>query len=50
MRGIMAAQVSRAVRLKMADDVIVNEGSLEDLAQKVEDMHKKYMQACRVSE
>lgn len=49
-RGIMAAQVSRAVRLKMADDVIVNEGSLEELAEKVEDMHKKYMQACRVSE
>lgn len=49
-RGIMAAQVSRAVRLKMADDVIVNEGTLEELAQNVEDMHKKYMQACRVSE
>jgi len=49
-RGIMAAQVSRAIRLKMADDVIVNEGSLEELAKNVEDMHKKYMQACRVSE
>lgn len=49
-RGIMAAQVSRAVRLKMADDVIVNEGTLDELAQKVEEMHKKYMQACRVSE
>lgn len=49
-RGIMAAQVSRAIRLKMADDVIVNEGSLEDLTQKIEEMHKKYMQACRVSE
>ena len=49
-RGIMAAQVSRAIRLKMADDVIVNEGTLEELAQKVEDMHKKYMQTCRVSE
>lgn len=49
-RGIMAAQVSRAIRLKMADDVIVNEGTLEELALKVEEMHKKYMQACRVSE
>jgi dephospho-CoA kinase len=49
-RGIMAAQVSRAVRLKMADDVIVNEGSLEELSQKVEEIHKKYLQACRVSE
>jgi dephospho-CoA kinase len=49
-RGIMAAQVSRAVRLKMADDVIKNEGSLEELNQNVEQMHKKYMQACRVSE
>jgi dephospho-CoA kinase len=49
-RGIMSAQVSRAVRLKMADDVIKNEGSLEELNQNVEQMHKKYMQACRVSE
>jgi len=49
-RGIMAAQVSRAIRLKMADDVIENEGTLEELHQKVEEMHKKYMQACRVSE
>ena len=49
-RGIMAAQVSRAIRLKMADDIIVNEGSLEELTQKTEEMHKKYMQACRVSE
>jgi dephospho-CoA kinase len=49
-RGIMAAQVSRAIRLKMADDVIKNEGTLEELNQNVEAMHKKYMQACRVSE
>lgn len=49
-RGIMAAQVSRPIRLKMADDLIKNEGTLEELTQKVEEMHKKYMQACRVSE
>lgn len=49
-RGIMAAQVSRATRIKMADDLIENEGSLDELHQKVAEMHKKYMQACIVSE
>jgi len=49
-RGIMAAQVSRATRIKMADDLIENEGTLEELHQKVSEIHKKYMQACIVSE
>lgn len=49
-RGIMAAQVSRATRIKMADDLIENEGSLDELHQKVTEIHKKYMQACIVSE
>lgn len=49
-RGIMAAQVSRATRIKMADDLIENEGSLEELHQKIAEIHKKYMQACIVSE
>lgn len=48
-RGIMAAQVSRATRIKMADDLIENEGTLDELYQKVTAMHQKYMQACVVS-
>lgn len=49
-RGIMAAQVSRAIRIKRADDLIENEGTLEELAQKVGEMHQKYQQACIVSQ
>ena len=48
-RGIMAAQVSRATRIKMADDLIENEGTLEELHEKIVEMHQKYMQACIVS-
>lgn len=48
-RGIMAAQVSRATRIKMADDLIENEGTLEELHEKIAEMHQKYMQACTVS-
>jgi dephospho-CoA kinase len=49
-RGIMAAQVSRATRIKMADDLIENEGTLEELHQKIVEIHKKYLQACADSE
>ena len=49
-RGIMAAQVSRATRIKMADDLIENEGPLEELHEKIAEIHKKYMQACIVSQ
>jgi dephospho-CoA kinase len=49
-RGIMAAQVSRAMRIKMADDLIENEGTLEELHQKIVEIHKKYLQACADSE
>ena len=48
-RGIMAAQVSRPTRIKMADDLIENEGTLEELHAKIVEMHQKYMQACIVS-
>lgn len=49
-RGIMAAQVSRATRIKMADDLIENEGTLDELHQKITEIHQKYMQACTVSQ
>lgn len=43
-RAVMAAQVSRATRIKLADDLIENNGTLEDLNQKIAEMHKKYIQ------
>jgi dephospho-CoA kinase len=49
-RGIMAAQVSRATRIKLADDLILNEGTVEELGQKIEEIHEKYKQACIASQ
>jgi dephospho-CoA kinase len=40
---IMSAQASRQVRLAAADDVIRNDGSLQDLADQVEKLHRKYL-------
>ncbi len=41
-RAITLAQASREERLAVADDIIDNGGSLEDLQQQVEAMHRKY--------
>lgn len=42
--GILAAQASREQRLDAADDIIVNDGSLESLYHKVEELHRRYME------
>ena len=42
-RAIIAAQLPIADRVRRADDVIVNDSSLEKLAEKVSEMHKKYI-------
>ncbi len=42
-RAIMAAQADRATRLARADDVIVNDGSLEDLDAEVDVLHRRYL-------
>ena len=42
-RAIMAAQLSRAARLKLADDVLSNDSSLAHLQQQVEALHCKYL-------
>jgi dephospho-CoA kinase len=42
-RRIIAAQVDRKTRLRGADDVIENNGSLEDLTGATERMHRRYM-------
>ncbi|MDJ0813102.1 MAG: dephospho-CoA kinase [Woeseiaceae bacterium] len=41
-RRILAAQSSRSERLAIADDVITNDGRLEDLQQQVADLHEIY--------
>jgi dephospho-CoA kinase len=42
-RSMMAEQMPRELRLAHADDVIVNDASLENLAELVDEMHKKYI-------
>ena len=47
-RDIMAAQMPRAQRLALADDVIHNDGTLQELADQVDGKHKKYINTCIV--
>ncbi|MBS0400403.1 MAG: dephospho-CoA kinase, partial [Proteobacteria bacterium] len=42
-RAILAAQASREQRLRAADDVVHNEGSLAALKQAVESLHQRYL-------
>jgi dephospho-CoA kinase len=48
--AVMRTQVARKKRLALADDVIENNGSLQELDEKITGIHKKYMQTCIVSE
>jgi dephospho-CoA kinase len=48
-KAMMAAQTTRAVRLKNADEVIENNGSVEELTEKVKKIHKKLIRTCIVS-
>ena len=48
-KDIMEAQVERNVRLKLADEIIVNNGTLAELQEKVELIHKKLIKTCIVS-
>ena len=41
--GMLAAQASRAQRLAIADDIVVNDGSLEDLDRHVAALHTQYL-------
>lgn len=47
-RAIMAAQASREKRLGYADDVILNDGSREELAEQVNVLHEKYCKLASV--
>jgi dephospho-CoA kinase len=42
-RAIMAAQLSRKARLKLADDLLSNDSSLAHLQQQVDTLHRKYL-------
>lgn len=44
---MVAAQASRAQRLAMADDVVINDGSLGDLQAAVRRLHARYMGLAR---
>lgn len=46
-RAIMATQVDRPARLRLADDVLVNNGELSQLKRQVHDLHKKYLALAR---
>ncbi|MDC1436082.1 dephospho-CoA kinase [Gammaproteobacteria bacterium] len=41
-KKIIASQMPRSKRLMLADDIIVNEGTLESLEEKVLELHEKY--------
>ncbi len=43
-REIIAQQASRLQRDKLADDIIYNNGSMEDLIKEVDKLHEKYLQ------
>lgn len=47
-RAILATQASREARLKVADDVLVNAGSVTDLRQGVDRLHERYMQLAQM--
>jgi dephospho-CoA kinase len=46
-RRILAAQSTRAERLAIADDVISNDGNLEDTREQVEALHQAYLREAR---
>ncbi|HUX74480.1 MAG TPA: dephospho-CoA kinase [Steroidobacteraceae bacterium] len=43
-RAILDAQASRAARLQLADDVLMNDGSLQELRGAVDDLHRRYLE------
>jgi len=42
---IINSQISRADRVRIADDILTNDGSLEQLAEKISLLHDKYLEA-----
>ncbi|MSQ59558.1 MAG: dephospho-CoA kinase [Betaproteobacteria bacterium] len=48
-RAIMATQASRSARLAAADDVISNEGTLDELHAQVDRLHVSYLEYARLA-
>lgn len=48
-KTVMLAQLKREARLRLADEVIENNGSLAELQEKIMDFHKKFIKTCIVS-
>jgi len=48
-KAMMDAQVTRATRLHLADEVIENNGSLAELLGRITEIHKKFIKTCIVS-
>jgi dephospho-CoA kinase len=48
-RAILASQASRAARLRMADDVLLNSGTVAELRQSVDRLHEQYLQLAQTS-
>lgn len=45
--SILAAQADRETRLRAADDVIVNDGDIDELHRKIDGLHQRYLElAC----
>ena len=44
LRAILASQLDRRSRLELADDIITNDGSLEDLQRTVDRLHERYLE------
>jgi dephospho-CoA kinase len=42
-RTIMASQITRVERLRLADEIIQNDGSLDTLRQQVNQLHQRYL-------
>jgi dephospho-CoA kinase len=48
-RAILASQAGRAARLRQADDVISNTGTVAELRQAVDRLHEQYLQLAQTS-
>lgn len=46
-KAIMKAQTQRAVRREKADDVLINEGTREDLYKKIDELHNTYLKLAK---
>lgn len=48
-KSIIDAQIPREQRNQLADDILTNNGSLEELREKVAQLHEKYINTCTIN-